>query len=110
MQCDRRHGSPRIPAIITLQWTWWFTTVSILRSSWRLSDLKPAAGLSNKTLRRGTTYQGVHEPLVTRECWNRVQEPLDARAENKTRKVKHDSAFSGLDMLRLTSQACQLFM
>ncbi len=44
----------------------------------------------------GTTYQGVHAPLVTRECWNRVQQLLDARADNKTRKVKHDFAFTGL--------------
>ena len=44
----------------------------------------------------GTTYAGTHEPLVTRECWQRVQELLDARAKNKTRKVKHDFAYSGL--------------
>jgi len=44
----------------------------------------------------GTTYHGTHEPLVTRESWQRVQELLDARAENKTRKVKHDFAFTGL--------------
>jgi len=42
------------------------------------------------------TYQGSHEPLVTREGWQRVQDLLDARAENKTRKVKHDFAFTGL--------------
>src|SRR6266481_1473494 len=44
----------------------------------------------------GSTYTGIHEPLVTRECWQRVQELLDARAENKTRKVKHDFAYTGL--------------
>jgi site-specific DNA recombinase len=44
----------------------------------------------------GKTYQGSHEPLVAGECWQRVQELLDARAENKTRKVKHDFAYSGL--------------
>jgi hypothetical protein len=44
----------------------------------------------------GTTYLGTHEPLVTREVWQRVQELLDSRAENKTRKVKHDFAFTGL--------------
>lgn len=44
----------------------------------------------------GRTYTGSHEPLVTRECWQRVQELLDARAENKTRKVKHDFAYTGL--------------
>jgi DNA invertase Pin-like site-specific DNA recombinase len=44
----------------------------------------------------GATYAGTHEPLVTRECWQRVQELLDARAEKKTRKVKHDFAYTGL--------------
>jgi len=44
----------------------------------------------------GTTYTGTHEPLVSREVWQRVQELLDARAENRTRKVKHDFAFTGL--------------
>ena len=44
----------------------------------------------------GSTYAGTHEPLVTRQCWERVQELLDARAENKTRKVKHDFAYTGL--------------
>jgi site-specific DNA recombinase len=44
----------------------------------------------------GKTYVGVHEPLVTGEGWQRVQDLLDARAENKTRKVKHDFAFTGL--------------
>jgi site-specific DNA recombinase len=44
----------------------------------------------------GTAYAGTHEPLVTRECWQRVQDLLDARAKNKTRKVKHDFAYTGL--------------
>ncbi len=44
----------------------------------------------------GETYTGVHEPLVTHERWQRVQELLAARAENKTRKVKHDFSYTGL--------------
>jgi site-specific DNA recombinase len=44
----------------------------------------------------GTVYQGVHEPLVTREVWERCQEILDGRHEKKHRKVKHDFVFSGL--------------
>jgi len=44
----------------------------------------------------GATYAGTHEPLVSRECWQRVQALLDARAENKTRKVKHEFAYTGL--------------
>jgi site-specific DNA recombinase len=44
----------------------------------------------------GATYPGTHEPLVSRERWLRVQDLLDARAENKTRKVKHEFAYTGL--------------
>ena len=44
----------------------------------------------------GTTYEGTHEPIVNREVWQRVQGVLDERAEKKTRKVKHDFAFTGL--------------
>jgi site-specific DNA recombinase len=44
----------------------------------------------------GNRYTGTHEPLVNQETWQRVQELLDARAENRTRKVKHDFAFTGL--------------
>jgi site-specific DNA recombinase len=44
----------------------------------------------------GATYQGTHEPLIDRQCWERVQELLNARAESKTRKVKHDFAYTGL--------------
>jgi DNA invertase Pin-like site-specific DNA recombinase len=44
----------------------------------------------------GKTYEGSHEPLVAHERWQRAQELLDARAENKTRKVKHDFAYTGL--------------
>jgi site-specific DNA recombinase len=44
----------------------------------------------------GTVYQGVHEPLVGREAWERCQEILDGRHQRKDRKVKHDFAFSSL--------------
>ena len=44
----------------------------------------------------GAVYQGTHDPLVSRECWDQVQELLDARARNKTRKVKHAFAYTGL--------------
>ncbi len=44
----------------------------------------------------GVTYTGTHEPLVSRETWQRVQQLLDARAENHTRKVKHDFPYTGL--------------
>ena len=44
----------------------------------------------------GITYPGTYEPLVSRDCWQHVQDLLDARAENRTRRVKHDFAFTGL--------------
>src|SRR5215213_6181870 len=44
----------------------------------------------------GTLYQGTHEPLVTREVWERVQEILDGRHERKHRKVRHNFAFPGM--------------
>jgi site-specific DNA recombinase len=43
----------------------------------------------------GKTYQGIHEPLVDRATWQKVQEILDGRQEKKHRKVIHDFTFSG---------------
>jgi DNA invertase Pin-like site-specific DNA recombinase len=44
----------------------------------------------------GQRYQGNHEPLVTREVWDRVQEILDGRHAKKHRKVTHDFVYSGM--------------
>jgi DNA invertase Pin-like site-specific DNA recombinase len=44
----------------------------------------------------GHVYLGKHQPLVTRELWERVQGVLDGRHAKKNRRVKHDFAFSGL--------------
>jgi len=44
----------------------------------------------------GVTYEGSHEPLVSREVWERVQAILDGRYEKKHRKVTHDFAYSGM--------------
>jgi site-specific DNA recombinase len=44
----------------------------------------------------GNLFQGSHEPLVSGSVWERCQEILDGRHENRHRKVKHDFAFSGL--------------
>jgi site-specific DNA recombinase len=44
----------------------------------------------------GHVYLGKHQPLVTRELWERVQGVLDGRHAKKSRRVKHDFAFSGL--------------
>ena len=44
----------------------------------------------------GRTYEGSHEPLVSREVWDRVQEILDGRHAKKHRKVTHDFVYSGM--------------
>jgi len=44
----------------------------------------------------GKTYQGIHEPLIDRTTWERVQEILDGRQAKKHRKVTHDFAFSSM--------------
>ncbi len=54
----------------------------------------------------GSTYQGSHEPLVTYEVWERVQEILDGRHKRKHRKVTHDFVYSG--MVRCGHCGCSL--
>ena len=44
----------------------------------------------------GGTYQGMHEPLISRELWNRVQDILERRFSRRVRGSRHDFAFSGL--------------
>jgi hypothetical protein len=44
----------------------------------------------------GRVYPGVHEPIVSRELWERVQAVLDGRKAKRHRRAKHDFAFSGL--------------
>jgi len=44
----------------------------------------------------GRRYEGRHEPLVTRELWERVQGMLDTRNARKNHSTKRGFAFSGL--------------
>ncbi|MDT5060011.1 MAG: site-specific recombinase [Acidobacteriota bacterium] len=44
----------------------------------------------------GKTYRGTHQPLISRELFERVQTVLDGRFEGRHRKFKHDFAFSRL--------------
>ena len=44
----------------------------------------------------GKLIVGKHEPLVSAELWQRVQDVLDGRNAKKHRRMKHDFAFSGL--------------
>ena len=48
------------------------------------------------TSTEGPLPPGQHQPLVTRELWQRVQGVLDARHASKLRPGKRDFAFSGL--------------
>jgi site-specific DNA recombinase len=45
---------------------------------------------------KGHHHRGKHQPLITRELWQRVQGVLDARNASKLRRGKRDFAFSGL--------------
>ena len=44
----------------------------------------------------GKTYEGIHEPLVSRELWKKVQDVLFDRGNRRTRQQKHEWAFQGL--------------
>jgi DNA invertase Pin-like site-specific DNA recombinase len=44
----------------------------------------------------GRRFTGRHEAIVSPELWERVQDVLDGRNAHKTRRSKHDFAFSGL--------------
>ena len=67
-----------------------FTFAKLVRSRKELKGI-PIIFLTAKTSPDDVVH-GIH-----RECWERVQELLDARAENKTRKTpKHDFACLGL--------------
>lgn len=45
---------------------------------------------------KGKVYDGVHEPLVSRDLWDKVQAVLDGRGTKNLRRVKNDFAFWGL--------------
>jgi site-specific DNA recombinase len=44
----------------------------------------------------GKLIQGKHEPLVSIDLWERVQGVMDGRHAKKSKRGKHDFAFSGL--------------
>lgn len=44
----------------------------------------------------GKTYRGSHQPLISTELFDRVQEILDGRFTTKQKVVKHEFAFPGL--------------
>ena len=44
----------------------------------------------------GKYYRGVHEPIVSQDLFDRVQEMLDEKGRRRTRQQKHTWAFHGL--------------
>jgi site-specific DNA recombinase len=44
----------------------------------------------------GHPYRGTHQPLVSLELWERVQDVLDGRQAKKHRRAKRNFAFSGM--------------
>ncbi|MDP5278151.1 recombinase family protein [Sphingomonas sp. DG1-23] len=45
---------------------------------------------------RGETYQGIHEPLVSADTWEAVQQTLDGRSASNTRAKPRRFPFTGL--------------
>ena len=107
---------PHLAAIIVRLFEWYSTGTMSLKD---VARKVRAAGLSfrksgdsvplstvHKILRKriymgdfewnGRVYKGAHEPIVSRELWERVQEVLEGRHAKRHRRVKHNFAFSGL--------------
>ena len=45
---------------------------------------------------KGQRYNGTHEPIVSRELWDKAQSLLSGRYVNRNKKPKRDFAFTGL--------------
>lgn len=45
---------------------------------------------------KGEEYEGSHEPLISRELYDRAQTTRATRGQRRTRKQKHDWAFRGM--------------
>jgi site-specific DNA recombinase len=44
----------------------------------------------------GKEYRGKHDPIITRELYDRVQDVMEEKGKRRTRQQKHDWAFQGL--------------
>jgi hypothetical protein len=74
--------------------------------AFRKSNRKIPKSVVHKTLKNplyygdfrwaGKKYRGIHEPLVSRELFERVQEVMDEKGRRKTGQQKHSWAFQGL--------------
>jgi hypothetical protein len=54
------------------------------------------------------SHKGIHEPLITRECWDKVQDVLDARRTKKLRKPKEREAFAFARLISCGHCGCSL--
>jgi len=107
---------PELAPLITRIFEWYATGQYALRDVMRMAR---AAGLrfprsracvTSTTIHRilrnriytgdfdwnGKTYRGIHQPLVSRELWECVQQVLAQRNASKGRRSKRDFAFSRL--------------
>lgn len=57
---------------------------------------------------KGKLYKGIHEPLITRECWDKVQDVLDDRRTKKLRKPKQREAFAFARLISCGHCGCSL--
>lgn len=107
---------PEVGPLVALLFEWFATgrySLTQITKKARLAGLKGrrngrpiATSTVQKVLRNrfymgafdwvGMTYAGVHEPLVSGELWDVVQETLDGRAAWNARADPHEFPFSGL--------------
>lgn len=57
---------------------------------------------------KGKLYRGVHQPLVSRECWAKVQEMMNLRRLKKTRKPKDRESFAFARLISCGHCGCSL--
>lgn len=107
---------PEVGPLVALLFEWFATgrySLTQITKKAQLAGLKGrrnsrpiAASTVQKVLRNrfytgafdwvGVTYAGVHEPLVSSELWDVVQETLDGRAVWNARADPHEFPFTGL--------------
>ncbi len=61
-----------------------------------IQDILKNAAYCGKIRWGGVTYEGTHEPLVTVEMWDRIQDRMAGRCRNKTGFGSLDFAYRGL--------------
>ena len=57
---------------------------------------------------KGKIYRGIHQPLVSRECWKKVQEKMAERRQRNTRKPKNRESFAFARLIACGHCGCSL--